>query len=246
MNRRIVGLVSAIVLAAVATVIIISYVTRVDERAREGQELAEVYVAQEDISAGTNADAAIDQGLVVRDDVPASAVPGGAIASLDQIDGQVAAETIFAGEVIVAQRFGDTVATPGGRFDVPDGQQAVSVQVGVVPGVAGFIEPGDTVSVVATISTEGEDEEDATDLQSELLLQNVEVLAVGQRMHQQEGDPTVQRSDEAFIFTLALEAEQVEQLVFANAQGELWFTLLADDEQDDANTPGRDAANLFD
>ena len=244
MNRRVLGLIAAIVLAAIATVILINYVTRVDERAREGQELAEAYVAQQDISAGTAADAAIDQGLIAREDVPATAVPGGAIASLDQIEGQVAAESIFAGEVIVAQRFGETVATPAGRFEVPDGLQAVSVQADVVPGVAGFVEPGDTVSIVATIDAQLEDEE-ATDLRSELLLQNVEVLAVGQRVHQEEGDPSIQRSDDSYIFTLALDGVQVEQLVFANAQGSLWFTLLPDDEQDPVGTPGRDTTNLF-
>ena len=253
MNRRLIGLVVALVLAAIATLIIVNYVQSADERAREAEELAEVFVAQEDITAGMSADDAIGQGLIARDEVPARAVPSGAIADLAQIEGQVASQDVFEGEVIVAGRFGETVARVGDELDIPDGLQAVSVQVSVVPGVAGFVEPGDTVSILASIEGGGQeadpdDDTDASGLRTQFLLQNVEVLTVGQRVVTTEDgqqSSRIERSNDDYIFTVALEAEDVERLVFANTQGSLWFSLLPDDEQPEVDTPGRSLPNAF-
>ena len=253
MNRRLIGLVVALVLAAIATIIIINYVQTADERAREAEELAEVFVAQEDIEAGMAADDAIAQGLITRDEVPARSVPSGAIADLGQIEGQVATQQIFEGEVIVAPRFGETVARVGDQLDIPDGMHAVSVQVSVVPGVAGFVEPGDTVSILANLEGGGEeaapdDDTDVTGMRTQFVLQNVQVLTVGQRVvSTEEGETSsrIQRSNENYIFTLALEAGDVEKLVFANTQGSLWFSLLPDDEQPEVDTPGRSLSNAF-
>jgi pilus assembly protein CpaB len=247
-NRRLIGLVVAVLLAAIATIVIVNYVRTADERAREAEELAEVYVAQEDITAGMSADNAIEQGLIARDEIPSRSVPSGAIAELSQIEGDIATVDIVQGEVIVSQRFGTTVAETGGRFEVPDGLQAVSVQVSVVPGVAGFIEPDDTVSIVGRLSTsdpEDDEEEAAAEDRAQFLIQNALVLAVGQRVVTGEEGPRIRRSDENYIFTLALEPEDVERLVFANAHGALTFTLLPDDEQPEVDTPGRTFDNAF-
>lgn len=240
-------------LAAIATLVIVNYVRTADERARQEEELAEVFVAQEDIEAGTDADDAISQGLIARDEIPSRAVPQGAVAELGQVQGQVATGPIFEGEVIVTQRFGETVARAGDGLDVPDGMQAVSVQVSSVPGVAGFVEPNDTVSLVATL--EGGDDAGGPDADSDVsgartrfLLQNVQVLAVGQRVVSTadgETSSSVQRGSDTHVFTLALQAADVEKLVFANGQGELWFSLLPDDEQPAADTPGRSLPNAF-
>jgi pilus assembly protein CpaB len=247
-NRRLIGLVVAVLLAAIATIVIVNYVRTADERAREAEELAEVYVAQEDIAAGMSADNAIEQGLIARDEIPSRSVPSGAIAELSQIEGDIATVDIVQGEVIVSQRFGTTVAETGGRFEVPDGLQAVSVQVSVVPGVAGFIEPEDTVSIVGRLSTsdpEDDEEEAGAEDRAQFLIQNALVLAVGQRVVTGEEGPRIRRSDENYIFTLALEPEDVERLVFANAHGALTFTLLPDDEQPEIDTPGRTFDNAF-
>lgn len=233
-------------LAAAATILIVNYVRTADERAREAEELTEVFVAQEDIAAGTSADEAIAQGLIARDEVPSRAVPTGAVAELSQIEGNIATVDIVDGEVIVSQRFGTTVTETGGRLNVPDGLQAVSVQVSVVPGVAGFIEPNDTVSVLGTVeAADPEDEEGPATMRTQYLLQNAVVLAVGQRVVTGENAPRINRSDENYIFTLALEPEDVEKLVFANSEGSVTFTLLPDDEQPEADTPGRSAQNAF-
>ncbi len=268
MNRRLIGLLLAIVLAGVATFLLVQYVTSADERAREDEALAEVFVATADIPAGTPVESAAAQGLIDQSTVPARTVPAGAIGSLDAIAGQVATMPLFEGEIIVAQRFGSTVAaTADATLEVPEGLLAISIQAGVVDGVAGFVQPQDTVSIVASlvlpediVAPDDEDDVQPADeavaggQTTEFLVQNVPVLAVGQRVITVAEDgstsASIQPSNESYIFTLGMTAEQVEQLVFASQQGELWFTLLPEVEEDEEregfDTPGRTIENIFD
>ena len=264
MNRRIVGLIVAILLAAGATFLLVQYVTTADERAREAEELAEVFVAQGDINPGTTADDAIAQGLIATDEIPARAVPDGAIGSLSQIEGLVAAAPVYQGEVIVSQRFGETVAQPEGVLDVPEGLEAITVEAGIIDGVAGFVQPDDAVSVVATLTLPEEDvDEDEVDdpdaeataggTRTEYLVQDAHVLAVGQRVVTTAEDGTrqssIELSNERYIFTLGLTPEAIEQLVFAWQQGTLHFTLLPqldeDEEREPIDTPGRSIVDIF-
>jgi pilus assembly protein CpaB len=252
-NRRLIGLVVAVLLAAVATVLLIQYVRTADERARQDETLAEVFVAQSDIQPGVSADDAIAQGLIARDEVPSRAVPSGAVAELAQVSGLIVTVPIYEGEVIVTQRFGDTVAQTTGLLEVPEGTQAVTIEAAIAPGLAGFIQPGDLVSVVGTVETTETDDTAAAGVTSQYLVQNVTVLAVGQRVvatETEEEGAQVQQSNELYLFTLAMPPEDIERTVFGTQQGTLWFTLLPPQEEDVDpeifDTPGRTTANIFD
>jgi pilus assembly protein CpaB len=261
-NRRLIGLLVAVLLAAVATVLLIQYVRSADDRARQDEALSQVFVAQGDIQPGITADDAIAQGLIVSDEVPTRTVPSGAIADLGQVAGQLVTVPIYEGEVIVVQRFGETVAQATGLLEIPEGTQAVTLEAGVVTGVAGFVQPGDLVSLVASVEVPGEvavpadaDEGEVPEatgggVTSQYLVQNATVLAVGQRLVAAEVEGEVQASDERFIFTLGMPPEDIEQVVFATQQGTLWFTLVTEPEEDvdpeEFDTPGRTIANLFD
>jgi pilus assembly protein CpaB len=259
-NRRLIGLIVAVLLAAVATVLLIQYVRSADERARQDETLAEVFVAQSDIQPGISADDAIAQGLIARDEVPARAVPSGAVADLGQISGQLVTVPIYEGEVIVSQRFGQTVAQSTGLLEVPPGTQAVTIEASIAPGLAGFIQPGNLVSVVGTLEiTEeappGDEDEPAPSVAAgtttQYLIQNATVLAVGQRVVtvEVEGGSDVQQSDDRYLFTLAMPPEDIEQVVFGTQQGTLWFTLVPEPEEDQEaevfDTPGRTLSNIF-
>lgn len=270
MNRRVIGLVVAIVLAAVAAAAIFQYVRTADQRAAEQFEFVQVFVASSQISAGTSAGDAISQGLIQRTEIVSEAVVPGAIGSLDQIQGQVAVATIFEGEQIIAAKFGTAVESRADRFEVPEGLEAVSFQLGVLPGLAGFVEPGDYISVVGLIA--GEADPDAppqepqfddegnlieqppaltgADFRAQYLVQNVLVLQVGQRVIQtdEEGRQTccgISRNNESYIFTVALDPVNIEKLIFANTQGALWATLLPEGGKTPVDTPGANGQNLF-
>jgi pilus assembly protein CpaB len=243
-----IAVVLAFVLAVVATTSIFFYVRGVEARAFEDAELVEVFVAQGPIDAGTAASEAGDGGLIARDTAPRVNVPVGAITDLEQIEGQVAVDRILTGEILLAERWGTTEEASVG-FEIPEGFEAVAVEVGIPPGVAGYIRGGDRVSLIATLEAPGATTTDADgtvteepgDVRTQYLLQAIEVLAVGQRTTQAEGDQAPQSS---VLMTVALQPEDAEKLVFAIENASLYFTLLPEDAEPQ-DTPGRTLDDLF-
>jgi pilus assembly protein CpaB len=246
MSRRTIALVLAVALAALATIALISYIKGLEDEAFKGSEIVEVFVAKQDIPAGVTGDTASQQSLIERRTVPAKVRPGGAITSLQEISGRIAAVQIFKDEVIVGQRFVTPGAAVKGVLPIPEGRHAVSIQVGTPAGVAGFIQPGDKVSMLAQANrTVGRQ----TGPFVQYLLQNVDVLAVGSRVVSQTAAPATANQPQegqvaCCLLTLALAPAQVEQLVFASLNGQIYFTLLPE-KAGPASTPGRNIANLF-
>jgi pilus assembly protein CpaB len=243
------AVVVALLLAAVATVAIFLYVRGVEERAFEDAELVEVFVAQGPIEPGTTAEVASDAGLIARDSAPRTNVPVGAITSLEQIEGLFAIERILTGEILLLERWGTTEEVAI-EFDIPEGFEAIAVEVAIPPGVAGFIRAGNQVSLIATVQLpgptvtddEGTETVEPEEVRSQYLLQGVDVLAVGQRQIQADD---AEEPVASVLMTLALEPEDAERLVFAIENASLYFTLLPDDAEP-ADTPGRTFEDLFD
>ena len=246
-----VAVILALILAGAATFAIFTYVRGIEQRAFEDAELVEVFVAQDTIAAGLPAESASEAGLIARSTAPRATVPDGAITSLDQITGLVTEDRILADEVIVRGRWVDPAQVTG-VFDIPEGFEALSVEVGVPPGVAGFVRPGDRVSLIATVEESGvvETDEDGTTVEepgevlSQYLLQGIEVLSVGQRVVTEEGEDGVQEQSGRVLLTVALEPEDAERMVFAIQNALLYFTLLPEDAEP-AETPGRTLTDLF-
>ena len=246
MSRRTIALVLAVALAALATIALISYIRGLEADAFRGKETVDVFVAKQDIPAGVSGDTASQQGLIERRTVTANVRPATAINSLQEISGRIAAVQIFMDEIIVGQRFVTPGAAVKGVLPIPQGRQAVSVQVGSPQGVAGFIQPGDQVSLIVKVARQGTGAQGG-DI-ARFLLQRVDVLAVGTRVVGVTVQPASGEAAPAetacCLLTLALTPGQAEQLVFASLNGTLHFTLLPEGSQP-ANTPGRTLTNLF-
>jgi pilus assembly protein CpaB len=244
---RTIAIVAAVVLAAIATIAIVMYVRGIEHRAFEDAELVEVLVATEEIPARTPAAEAADAGQIARDRVPRTAVPDGAIDAMAEIEGLVAFDRILEGEVILSQRWTEPEDAAAG-LDIPEGHEAIAVQVAVPPGVAGHVRTTDRVSLIAHLTgaaTEDDEEgEAAEETRAEYLLQDIEVLAVGQRTVSEEEDGAGQDTSQVLL-TVALEPDDAERLVFAINEASLYFTLLPDGAEP-AQTPGRTFDNLFD
>ena len=138
------------------------------------------------------------------------------------------------------------------RGEIPEGFEALSVEVDVPPGVAGFVRPGNRVSLVATVEEptatvtqeDGSTVEEPGEILSRYLLQGVEVLAVGERVVTEEGEDGVQEESGRVLLTVALVPEDAERMVFAIQNAFLYFTLLPEDAEP-AETPGRTLTDLF-
>jgi pilus assembly protein CpaB len=96
------------------------------------------------------------------------------------------------------------------------GKRAVTVRVDDVRGVAGFILPGDFVDVVLI----AEDAAARRENYSEILLQNLKVLAVDQLASERQEQPTVPKA-----VTLEVTPEQAQKILLATNIGRLSLTL---------------------
>ncbi|MFA5890058.1 MAG: Flp pilus assembly protein CpaB [Actinomycetota bacterium] len=246
MGKRMGSLLLAVVLAALATAALISYVHALENKAFTGVETVEVFVAKDSIPAGMSADAAVQRAAITTTTVPRKVVAEGAIASLDEIRGKVAAVTIVPGEQIVSSRFVELSAV-GSGLEIPAGRQAMAVELALPPGVGGYIQPGARVSVIAHLSvTSGR----GADARAQYLLQDVSVLAVGQKVVSaaNEGSRGAARQASAAqdrtLLTLAVTPSEAEKLAFAIFEGDVYFTLLPPDQKP-VRTSGRNGASVF-
>jgi pilus assembly protein CpaB len=247
MSKRTLALVVAIALAGVATVALVSYQRSLKNKAFEGTETAEAFFAREDIPSGQSGDNVITSNLTEKKVVPRRTIADTAIRSLEEIKGKVASVTILKGEQILAPRF----VLPGqargeGAFVIPTGRQAISVEVDLVPGVAGFIQQGDRISILAQISVPVAVRGVLADRPAvKFLLQDIEVLALGRRVVVTPGAPAqpAQPVDKVLL-TIAVTPVEAEKLVFGIFNGRLYLTLLPKGQRP-SSTPGRTNQNAF-
>jgi pilus assembly protein CpaB len=112
------------------------------------------------------------------------------------------------------------VSGPGQRASLssllPEGKRAVTVRVDDVRGVAGFILPGDFVDVILI----GEESAMRREGYSEILLQNLKVLAVDQLASERQEQPIVPKA-----VTLEVTPEQAQKILLATNIGRLSLTL---------------------
>lgn len=242
MTKRSMVLVAALVFAIIATAALASYVRGVEEETLKDAEAVKALVAKDLITAGTSGAAAASQGLIVDEAIPRRLVAEDIVTSLEEITDLVADVDILKGEQIRASRFVSPQAQ--GRISIPKGRQAMSVEVAIPPGVAGFVNSGDRVSILAQLDVpSGADA--APKPRVQFVLQSIEVLAVGRSFVNVEGAensaPTVQQQ---VLLTLAVTPAEAEKLGFAVFQGAVYFTLLPEGQKP-SRTPGRTAANAF-
>jgi pilus assembly protein CpaB len=148
---------------------------------------------------------------------PAGRMPDGAFSSIEELlkDGErTVLSTFQANEPILVSK----VTGPGQRASlsalIEDGMRAVTIRVDEVRGVAGFVLPGERVDVVLTQSGSGGDNV------SDILLQNVRVLAVDQAINEKADKPTVARA-----VTLEVTTDQAQKIILASDIGKLSLIL---------------------
>lgn len=264
MKRTIIGVAAAVVLAAVGTAVLIWFVQGAEDRALAGQETVEVLVVREPIERGTGADEIA--ASVVSERVPAKVQADGSVVNLDDLDGQVSAVDLVAGEQLVAGRF----ATPAeleaeSDIEVPEGLQQVSVSLSPDRAVGGQVRPGDTIGFFASFNLsddrdpeqiENEEEEYLRQELSEttkmilnkLLVTNVQVEQLPQQPTDENGEPA-RGPDLAptgnLLITLAVDVPQAERIIFAAEHGSIWLS-SEDEAADEAGSRLRTPRNIYD
>jgi pilus assembly protein CpaB len=245
MNRRVVGAVAAVVLAAMGTFILLVYVRSAEDRALAGEQVVNVYVVKEAIAQGTAANAI--EGRIEVKKVPAKVEAEGSLRSLEDISEKVAAVDLVPGEQLLASRFVNPKAlTVQGQVDVPDGLHEVTVALEAQRALGGRVKPGDTVGVVSSFDPfEGNSPDPDTPaikspnsthiILHKVLVTNVQnagTASVAPPGGGEEENASTAPSGNIFV-TLAVDAPSVERLIFTQEHGFVWLTSEPEDAPED-------------
>jgi pilus assembly protein CpaB len=196
----------SLILAAVAAMLANSWINKRLGATETVADMAPVVAAAVDIPAGTK----VDPTYLKLVQLPRGEAPKGAFAEPKELIGQVAKQSVYAGEIILASRISQLPAGSPLAAVIPEGKRAITVRVNDVIGVAGFLLPGSRVDVIAT-SRKGE---------SHTILQDIKVLAVDQTTTPQKDAPVVVRA-----VTLEVDPAEAEVMVKATQLGSVQLTL---------------------
>lgn len=201
-------------------------------------KMASIVVTAADVPRG----ASLSSEMLAVRQWPQGYVPEGAITSLAEALDRTAWVPLVKGEPIMENKLTARGAGRGMAALVPRGMRAVTIQTpNISTGVAGFILPGNHVDVLLTMSQAGS--QDATGGGSTVaLLQNVEILAVDQRIeapNENRVDPKDLRS-----VTLLVSPEQASRLELGQNKGTLHLSLRNPEDIDSAAVPPVTLAEL--
>jgi pilus assembly protein CpaB len=169
---------------------------------------------------------------------PAKFTPKSYFSSIEEAEDRVVRRSIGAGEPIIES----ILMAPGskaGLVSIIEGERrAVSVKVDPVIGVAGFVNPGARVDVLATLRR--------IDLKdklpySKVILQDVPVLAIDQKLTEsRDGEPEL-----VSVVTLEVGPEDSERLVYSAHEGRLHLALRSPGDREVVKTASIGVADLL-
>ncbi len=167
---------------------------------------------------------------------PSEMVPAGALPNAAAMQGRVLARPVAAGEPILESAF-----LPEGREAGLDGligknMRAVSVKVDEFVGVGGFLQPGARVDIMTTAqTTSGSGENTSRRSETTVILENLKVLAVDDRLVRTEGGAT----EEIKVATLEVDSGQAAVLAHAEHDGRLKLALRGQGDETEGTRPVR-------
>jgi pilus assembly protein CpaB len=173
---------------------------------------------------------ALNFGAIIREENlrylnwPSKSIPDGAFASIKDIIGdgkrRVALRRIEINEPVLKSK----ISGFGGRASlsavISENMRAATIRVNDVRGVAGFVLPGDRVDVMITRDPITGKRIASKNLMTDVLLQNVKVLAIDQNSNETKDKPSVAKA-----VTLEVTTLQAQKLVLAQLVGTLSLAL---------------------
>ena len=213
-RQSMIGLGAAVLLGLLAVFLANTYLVGSEQRAALSGT-TKVAVAAVPLAYGVN----ITPETVRFVDYPNAAIPPGSVhqiqALLPQGQKRVALMPIQANEPILENKITGAGQNASIAALLPEGMRAAAVRVNDVSGVGGFVQPNDSVDVLITRNV-GDNSQQITDV----LLQNVRVIAIDQDAKGEDGKPVVAR-------TATLEVDQLgaQKLALGQQVGSLSLVL---------------------
>jgi pilus assembly protein CpaB len=220
-RQTLIALGAAVVLGLLAVFVANSYLNGAQQKAYAGGT-TKVAVAATPLAYGMD----ITPDKIRFVDYPNTSIPAGAFTTAQQLmpDGKrrVALLPISVNEPILKEKISAEGEGASISALLPDGMRAATVRINDVSGVAGFVQPNDHVDVLITRTLGGADNSEVTDV----LLQNIRVIAMGQNAKDADGKPIVTSTA-----TLEVNPIDAQKLALGESAGRLSLVLRKPGEQ---------------
>lgn len=151
---------------------------------------------------------ALSGGQLTRISMPRRWLPPTAITDLSQISGKVAAAALAKGSLLQRDMLSD-------QPRLRPGQQEIAIMVDAETGVAGEIQPGDTVNVYATFAAGPQ----GGQAESRIIVAGAQVLAIGRQtpISQTNDQADSASTRNAVPITFALDTEDAQRIAYAES-----------------------------
>jgi pilus assembly protein CpaB len=188
--------------------------------------MIQVVVAGQNLPVGTT----LTDKDVVMMTMPKKIAPEGTYATIKEVVGQTIRTPLSAKMPVLKDMIGPGVGLEG---IIPEGYRAVSVKVDEFSSVAGLLRPGVKVDVLGTFNFKSE-KGSGTETISKVVLQNVEVRAVGQEFRSENMEKVSNKVTPSRSVTLLIKSEDVETLQLAASSGSIRLALRSATEHETA------------
>ena len=196
----------------------------------------QVLVATSDIAAGTTGEDLVAKGMVQSKTFEPGQVAPGALTSTASLANQTVATAISKGAQLTSSSLRASQAQ-GPEVVIPEGKQAVAVQLDFVPGMAGYVSVGDRINMYSVVRNGAPDPNNRGGSpctpRVHLFMSNVEVLEVS---NGRSADGDQGGGGGPITYLLALDPFEAERVIFL-ASTEALHLALPGDEAPPAFTP---------
>lgn len=221
-------------MALVTTVLFNNYLKQLDKKYKKNENKISILVAKQFIGKNEK----ITKDMLQLKEFSSDSVQPEAIKKIEDVEGKYALVDIQEGETLLPFRFTN-------QFEeeqvitrkIRDGYRAVSVEVNLVESVSNLVQPEDYVDVVFSENTGAEGVRKIVNTQP--ILENVRVLAVGKRLKEQGSDNKTIKADtktsndqnrneqsvEYAAVTLELKPEDAVKLINSDERGDIKLIL---------------------
>jgi pilus assembly protein CpaB len=195
---------------------------------------------------------------------PQSSIPEGAHSNVETLlkASAVPLTSLVKGEPVLARHLSRPRSGLGVAAKLRPGVRAMAIHTDASVTLARLVYPGARVDVLATLSRPGRGwEQDDNNVKTKVILQNVQVLAVGPEIDPlsatrprkpESGGSTLsgaksdnQNDRAARVVTVAVTARQSEKLVLASRQGKIDLVLRSPKDQKTLETPGATSVEVL-
>jgi pilus assembly protein CpaB len=210
-NRLLVGLVVAIIVALLFSTFV--YHQFKQAAAVKPTALQNLVVAATPLQLGTRLDASNLRVIPW----PVNEPVAGMFTRVEDCAGRAVITNLAQNEPVLESKLAPRESGAGLPATIPEGMRAVSVAVNEVVGVAGFVTPGTMVDVLVT----GQMQNQGNNKITRTILENVRVLAAGQKIEQdREGKPQT-----VPVITLLVTPDDATKLTMGATEGKIQLAL---------------------